>query len=101
MQEGTAASPGGVPIKAGNDVIGAVGVSGAPGGDNDDLRAGRRLLVALPDEFVIGGDTRLRLGLTRSRRRGDPLAFLGKRALPGGVLAAFLLEPLLLLHQPA
>lgn len=36
MQEGTAASPGGVPIKAGNDVIGAVGVSGAPGGDNDE-----------------------------------------------------------------
>jgi uncharacterized protein GlcG (DUF336 family) len=27
---------GGVPIKAGNDVIGAVGVSGAPGGDKDE-----------------------------------------------------------------
>jgi len=27
---------GGVPIKVGNDVIGAVGVSGAPGGDKDE-----------------------------------------------------------------
>lgn len=27
---------GGVPIKAGNDVIGAVGVSGAPGGEKDE-----------------------------------------------------------------
>jgi len=27
---------GGVPIKAGNEVIGAVGVSGAPGGDKDE-----------------------------------------------------------------
>jgi uncharacterized protein GlcG (DUF336 family) len=27
---------GGVPIKAGNDVIGAIGVSGAPGGDKDE-----------------------------------------------------------------
>jgi uncharacterized protein GlcG (DUF336 family) len=29
-------TPGGVPIKAGNDVIGAIGVSGAPGGDKDE-----------------------------------------------------------------
>jgi uncharacterized protein GlcG (DUF336 family) len=29
-------TPGGVPIKVGNDVIGAVGVSGAPGGDKDE-----------------------------------------------------------------
>jgi uncharacterized protein GlcG (DUF336 family) len=28
---------GGVPIKAGNDVIGAIGVSGAPGGDKDEV----------------------------------------------------------------
>ena len=34
------------------------------------------------------------------RRGGDPLAFLGERALPRGVLAAFLLEPLLLLLEP-
>ena len=30
-------TPGGVPIKVGNDVIGAVGVSGAPGGDKDEV----------------------------------------------------------------
>jgi uncharacterized protein GlcG (DUF336 family) len=30
---------GGVPIKVGNDVIGAVGVSGAPGGDKDEACA--------------------------------------------------------------
>ena len=30
---------GGVPIKAGNEVIGAVGVSGAPGGDKDEVCA--------------------------------------------------------------
>ncbi len=31
--------PGGVPIKMGNDVIGAVGISGAPGGDPDEVCA--------------------------------------------------------------
>lgn len=30
---------GGVPIKVGNEVIGAVGVSGAPGGDKDEVCA--------------------------------------------------------------
>jgi uncharacterized protein GlcG (DUF336 family) len=30
---------GGVPIKAGNDVIGGIGVSGAPGGDKDEACA--------------------------------------------------------------
>ena len=30
---------GGVPIKAGGTTIGAVGVSGAPGGDKDDVCA--------------------------------------------------------------
>jgi uncharacterized protein GlcG (DUF336 family) len=29
-------TPGGVPIRVGNDVIGVVGVSGAPGGDQDE-----------------------------------------------------------------
>jgi uncharacterized protein GlcG (DUF336 family) len=37
--EGTVAAGGGVPIKAGIDVIGAVGVSGAPGGDKDEACA--------------------------------------------------------------
>ena len=33
---GTVGIAGGVPLKAGNDFIGAVGVSGAPGGDKDE-----------------------------------------------------------------
>ena len=37
--EGTAGAAGGVPIFAGKDVIGAVGVSGAPGGDKDEACA--------------------------------------------------------------
>ena len=32
-------SGGGVPIKVGNEVIGAVGVSGAPGGEKDEACA--------------------------------------------------------------
>lgn len=37
--ESTVGAAGGVPIKAGNDVIGAIGVSGAPGGDKDEACA--------------------------------------------------------------
>jgi uncharacterized protein GlcG (DUF336 family) len=37
--DGTTGTAGGVPIKAGNVVIGAVGVSGAPGGDKDEACA--------------------------------------------------------------
>jgi len=33
------ASQGALPIKAGEDIIGAVGVSGAPGGDKDEVCA--------------------------------------------------------------
>lgn len=36
---GTVAIGGGVPIKVGNETIGAVGVSGAPGGDKDEVCA--------------------------------------------------------------
>ena len=36
---GVIAINGGVPIKAGNEVIGAVGVSGAPGGEKDEVCA--------------------------------------------------------------
>lgn len=35
----TVAVGGGVPIRAGNEVIGAVGVSGAPGGEKDEVCA--------------------------------------------------------------
>ncbi len=37
--EGTIALGGGMPIKAGNEVIGAIGVSGAPGGEKDEACA--------------------------------------------------------------
>ena len=37
--EGTVGTAGGVPIKAGSEVIGAMGVSGAPGGDKDEACA--------------------------------------------------------------
>jgi uncharacterized protein GlcG (DUF336 family) len=37
--EGTVAAAGGVPIKAGSEVIGAIGVSGAPGGEKDEACA--------------------------------------------------------------
>jgi uncharacterized protein GlcG (DUF336 family) len=37
--EGTVAAAGGIPIRAGNDVIGAIGVSGAPGGEKDEACA--------------------------------------------------------------
>jgi uncharacterized protein GlcG (DUF336 family) len=30
-------APGGLPIKAGEDVVGAIGVSGPPGGDKDEV----------------------------------------------------------------
>ena len=39
IPEGAAPSAGGIPIKLGNEVIGAVGVSGAPGGDKDEACA--------------------------------------------------------------
>lgn len=37
--EGTVGAAGGVPITAGNEVIGAIGVSGAPGGEKDEACA--------------------------------------------------------------
>lgn len=36
---GTVMLAGGVPVKVGNDTIGAIGVSGAPGGDKDEACA--------------------------------------------------------------
>lgn len=36
---GVIANRGGLPIKAGNEVIGGVGVSGSPGGDKDEVCA--------------------------------------------------------------
>jgi uncharacterized protein GlcG (DUF336 family) len=37
--EGTVAAQGGLPIKAGTEVIGAIGISGAPGGEKDEACA--------------------------------------------------------------
>lgn len=37
--EGTVGAQGGLPIKAGSEVIGAIGVSGAPGGEKDEACA--------------------------------------------------------------
>jgi len=37
--EGTVMLAGGVPIKVGSDTIGAIGISGAPGGDKDEACA--------------------------------------------------------------
>jgi uncharacterized protein GlcG (DUF336 family) len=37
--EGTVAAAGGVPIKVGSETIGAIGVSGAPGGEKDEACA--------------------------------------------------------------
>jgi uncharacterized protein GlcG (DUF336 family) len=37
--EGTVGRAGGVPIKAGDEVIGAIGVSGSPGGEKDEVCA--------------------------------------------------------------
>ncbi len=37
--EGTVAAQGGLPIKAGNELIGAIGISGAPGGERDEACA--------------------------------------------------------------
>jgi uncharacterized protein GlcG (DUF336 family) len=37
--EGTVGAQGGLPIKAGNEVIGAIGISGAPGGEKDEACA--------------------------------------------------------------
>jgi uncharacterized protein GlcG (DUF336 family) len=37
--EGTVGAQGGLPIKAGSEVVGAIGVSGAPGGEKDEACA--------------------------------------------------------------
>ena len=73
-----------------------------PFGDgNDDLRRGRRLVVLLGDEIVIALDTRLGFRLPRLGAGGDPLAFRLDGALARLILAAFLLQALLLLLEPA
>ncbi len=56
-------NPGGVVIKGGDEVIGAIGVSGAPGGDNDavcakaaleNIKDRMRVSPHLPPAFSTG-----------------------------------------------
>jgi uncharacterized protein GlcG (DUF336 family) len=44
--EGTIALAGGVPIRSGSDILGGLGVSGAPGGDKDEACANAGLAKA-------------------------------------------------------
>ena len=60
----------------------------------------RLLLARLLQQILIALIARLGLGLARFGRGRDPLLLAGQRLLVRGVLAAFLLEALLLLHQP-
>ena len=72
-----------------------------PLGDrNDDLRGLGLLLARLLQQILIALVARLGLGLARLGRGRDPFLLAGERLLMRGVLAAFLLEALLLLHQP-
>ena len=43
---------GGVPVEAGGSLVGAVGVSGAPGGEEDDACA-RKGLAAIEDKLEL------------------------------------------------
>src|SRR5439155_7720596 len=67
---------------------------------NDDLRGLRSLLVRLGQQFLIALVARLGFRLAGARRGGDPLLLARERLLVGRLLAAFLLEPLLLLPEP-
>src|SRR5208282_3804738 len=72
-----------------------------PLGDrNDDLRGLRLLLAGLFQQFLVALVTRLGFRLPRARRSGDPFLLARQRALVRLVLAAFLLQPLLLLLKP-
>jgi hypothetical protein len=69
---------------------------------DDDLRRLVLLfgLLGLAHQIVIGGDPRLGLGLAGPGGGGDPLPFRRNGAQPRFLLAAFLLQALLLLLQP-
>src|SRR5262249_29648009 len=68
-----------------------------PLGDRDDDLGGlRRLIGGLLQELLVALVARLRLRLAGARARCDPLALARERALARLLLAALLLEPLLL-----
>ncbi len=60
----------------------------------------RLLVVRLLEQVLVALIARLGFRLPRARRGCDPLLLAGERALVRRLLAAFLLQPLLLLHQP-
>jgi uncharacterized protein GlcG (DUF336 family) len=47
-------SPGGVPVQAGGELVGAIGVSGAPSGDIDE-RCARAGFDAIYEDLELGG----------------------------------------------
>ena len=51
---GLVMSPGAVPIQAGGELVGAIGVSGAPSGQTDELCA-RKGFEAISDDLELGG----------------------------------------------
>lgn len=52
--DGLVMSAGGVPIQAGGELIGAVGVSGAPAGETDE-KCARAGVAAVQDDLDLGG----------------------------------------------
>lgn len=51
---GLVTSPGGVPIQAGGELVGAIGVSGAPSGQTDE-RCARAGVEAIVEDLELGG----------------------------------------------
>src|SRR4029077_11863028 len=70
------------------------------GDRNDDLRRGRRLFVRLRQQLLVALVARLGFRLPGFRRSGNPLLLALERLLAGFLLAALLLEALLLLPEP-
>src|SRR5487761_2692137 len=66
-----------------------------------DLGGFGRLLAALRDQALVGGEPRLALSLARARALLHPFELALERALTRRFLPAFLLEPLLFLPEPA
>src|SRR6185437_14869843 len=67
---------------------------------NGDLRGLGLLFAGLLQQLLIALVARLGLGLARLRRGRDPFLLARQRLLMRGILAAFLFETLLFLHQP-
>src|SRR5262249_53210358 len=68
---------------------------------NDDLRGLLSLVGGLLQQLLVALVARLGLRLAGARARRNPLALARQRALARLLLAAFLLEPLLLLLEPS